>query len=367
MRIKSISLYSLEVPLAQVQHLSRGREFRQFQSTFIKIETDENITGWGEVCPWGASYLPAFPGGVQTAIAELAPQLIGMDPRRPEVINRHMDTVLTGHIYAKAGIDYALWDIIGKACNLPVYELLGGKEDHNVPLSYAIHVNPLEIMLADLERKRSQGVTRFSVKVGNDYETDVSIVRAFAAKRLPHETFIYDANTGWAPMDAIRVMNSVSDVDACFEQPCMSYDQCMNVRSQTRQALCLDECLVDLKDFARAFTDRSCEIVNIKLARVGGITKARAIRDLCLSYDVKMLIMCMAGTVVNDTVSAHFAQSIPSNRLIGTWSCQELITVDPAPGRGARASNGFMTPPDLPGLGVEPDLELLGESVAVFN
>jgi L-alanine-DL-glutamate epimerase-like enolase superfamily enzyme len=367
MRIQRISTYALELPLAQAQHLSRGREFREFKTTFIKIETDEGITGWGEVCPWGASYLPAFPGGVQTAIAEIAPQLIGMDPMRPEVINRFMDAVLAGHIYAKAGIDYALWDIIGKACNLPVYELLGGKEDHNVPLSYAIHVNPLEVMLADLDKKRLQGVTRFSVKVGNDYETDVSIVRAFASKRLPHETFIYDANTGWAPMDAIRVMNTVSDVDACFEQPCMSYDQCMNVRSQTRQALCLDECLVDLKDFARAFTDRSCEIVNIKLARVGGITKARAIRDLCLSYDIKMLIMCMAGTVVNDTVSAHFAQAIPSNRLIGCWSCQELLTVDPAPGQGARALNGFLTPPNLPGLGVQPNGDLLGKAIASFS
>src|ERR687890_2780199 len=108
MKITKISLYDLELPLHQPYLLSRGRTFTKFDSTFVKIETDEGITGWGEVCPWGSTYLPAFAGGVRAALAEIAPQLLGHDPREVEKMNRLMDRVLSGHLYAKAGIDYAL-------------------------------------------------------------------------------------------------------------------------------------------------------------------------------------------------------------------------------------------------------------------
>src|SRR6476620_7890585 len=119
-------MYGLELPLAEPYHLSRGRLFERFDSTFIRIDTDEGITGWGEVCPWGSSYLPAFPGGVRAALSEVAPQLIGQDPQRPDVLMRYIDAILAGHIYAKAAVDFAIWDIMGKAAGRPIYELLGG-------------------------------------------------------------------------------------------------------------------------------------------------------------------------------------------------------------------------------------------------
>jgi L-alanine-DL-glutamate epimerase-like enolase superfamily enzyme len=108
MKINQISLYALELPLKEPYLLSRGRLFERFDSTFVKIDTDEGITGWGEVCPWGASYLPAFTGGVRAAIAEMAPHLLGQDPRQPEAVYRLMDRALAGHAYAKAGIDFAV-------------------------------------------------------------------------------------------------------------------------------------------------------------------------------------------------------------------------------------------------------------------
>lgn len=368
MKITSISLYELELPLKTVQHLSRGRKFEQFLSTFVRIETDEGVTGWGEVCPWGSSYLPAFPGGVRTALAEIAPQLIGQDPRRPEQLNRLMDAVLPGHIYAKAGIDYALWDIVGRAAGRPIYAILGGKEEENtVPVSAAIHHGTPDAMVREMEIFRQRGAKRFSVKVGQGVETDIEVVRRFSDMRRSDEVMIFDANCGWSPWEAIRVMNATSDLDTTFEQPCATYEQCLIVRQQTRQPLCLDECLFELKDFVRAVSDRACQIVNIKIARVGGLTKARTIRDFLLAYDISMLTMCMAGTTINDTVCAHFGQTVPANRFIGTWSCQDYVTVDTAPGRGARSVDGHMPPPNLPGLGVEPDLEVLGKPFAVFN
>lgn len=367
MKITGISLYGLELPLETPQVLSRGRVFDRFESTFIRIDTDEGIYGWGEVCPWGSSYLPAFPGGVRAALMEMAPQLIGCDPTRPDVLNRYMDRILTGHIYAKAAVDFAIWDIMGKEAGKPIYELLGGKEDNPVPRMASVHLESTEQMLAEIERKRSIGFKNFSVKMGRGIEKDIETIEAATAAKAPGDLFIFDSNGGWSPHEATRVMNAVSHLDTTFEQPCITYDEVLSVRTRTRQPISLDECLVELRDFARAFTDRSCELVSIKLARVGGLTKARAIRDLCLAYDINMFMMCMAGTVVNDTVGAHFAKTIPAERFKGAWACQDYVTVDPAPQLGARTVNGHMSPPDLPGLGVEPDLELLGEPLAIYR
>ena len=91
MKIARITAYALELPLREPYMLSRGRRFEGFDSTFIRIDTDEGITGWGEVCPWGSTYLPAFTGGVRAAVAEIAPHLLSLDPRQPDVITRVME------------------------------------------------------------------------------------------------------------------------------------------------------------------------------------------------------------------------------------------------------------------------------------
>lgn len=367
MKITKISLYDLELPLYEPYLLSRGRTFTKFDSTFVKIETDEGITGWGEVCPWGSTYLPAFAGGVRAALAEIAPQLLGHDPREVEKMNRLMDRVLSGHLYAKAGIDYALWDIAGKAAGQPIHTLLGGAETREVPMISSIHVDTPENMANDVERWRNLGYRRHSIKVGESVDGDIARIRHLTEFRQPDEIFDYDANGGWNPWEAIQVLNAVRDTDAWFEQPCLTYEECLTVRQQTSQALSLDECITGVREVVRAISDRSCDAVNIKLARVGGITRARWIRDVCLEFGIPMMIMDMAGTVTSDSVVAHFASTLPENRCIGTWSCQDMLSVDSAPGQGARNVNGRLTVPEGPGLGHEPDADILGSPFLVVK
>jgi L-alanine-DL-glutamate epimerase-like enolase superfamily enzyme len=107
--------------------------------------------------------------------------------------------------------------------------------------------------------------------------------------------------------------------------------------------------------------------VNIKINRVGGLTRARRLRDFCLATGITMLIMDTGGTVVSDTGVAHFAQTIPASSCLGVWSCQEMVSVDPAPGQGVRNIDGCFSAPDLPGLGVEPELALLGKPIALYS
>jgi L-alanine-DL-glutamate epimerase-like enolase superfamily enzyme len=366
MRITRISVHAFDLPLYQPQYLSKGRRFDRFGSTVIKIETDEGVTGWAEVAPWGSSYLAAFPGGLRTGVCEIAPALIGEDPLKPEEIYRTMDRELNGHYYAKAVIDFAIWDIIGKWAGRPVYEMLGGGQPEAPRLSIPIHLDTPDNMLGYREKLRAEGVTTFSVKMGQGVNIDSEVIARFEETKLPHEVNVFDANGGWSPMEAVTIMNRAATTDFAVEQPCTTYEASLSVRRKTRQAISLDECITDLQMVIRAITDQACESVNIKLARVGGFTKARLVRDVLLSYDLSMYVMCMAGTAMNDTASAHFAKTVPANRLIGTWACQSLINLDICPGQGARPANGRLAPPELPGLGVVPDEALIGPPIAVF-
>ena len=134
MKIKKIALYQVDIPLSVEYKVSGGRVRTSQDSTVVSIETDEGITGWGESCPWGTNYLPAFATGARAGIAELAPHLIGLNPCWLGDINEVMDKELVGHPYVKTALDMACWDILGKKCGVPVYELMGGLLVKDLPL-----------------------------------------------------------------------------------------------------------------------------------------------------------------------------------------------------------------------------------------
>ena len=128
MKIRSISAYQVDLPLHEGSYnWSGGKSVSVFDSTIVSVETDEGITGYGEVCPLGPFYLPAYATGTRTGIAELAPHLIGEDPTQLLPLNQRMDIALKGHPYVKSAIDIACWDILGKISNRSVCTLLGGR------------------------------------------------------------------------------------------------------------------------------------------------------------------------------------------------------------------------------------------------
>ena len=106
-------------------HLSGGRTYNSFDATFACITNDTGIEGWGESTPFGATYVGAHALGARAGITEIAPHLLGRDPRQVERINDVMDEVLIGHNHAKSALDIACWDVFGKSVGLPVCELLG--------------------------------------------------------------------------------------------------------------------------------------------------------------------------------------------------------------------------------------------------
>ena len=367
MKITAICAWQLDLPLTKPYWLSGGRlKFECLDSTILRIDTDSGISGWGEGCPWGVTYLPAFGKGIRAGLAELAPLLIGLDPRQTDAINRVMDLALPGHPYIKAALDIACWDITARAAGLPLCEALGAREPAPVAVASSVSTGTPQQMLDEVKRFREMGYRVHSCKVGADVAQDIERIKLLATNALPDEIVFYDANRSWLPREAMTVMNSVSGIDSWFEQPCETLDEIAQLRRQRRYPICIDEGLHTMQDLLRIQREGIAELVNIKINRVGGITRARQLRDFCLSTGISMLVMETGGSVLADSAAAHLAQTIPSASCLGSWSCQDMISVDPAPGQGARVVDGCFRIAQTPGLGVEPDPGQLGDLFASY-
>ena len=131
-----------------------------------------------------------------------------------------MDAVLRGHPYVKAAIDVACWDILGKATDLPCYQLLGGAAQEEIKLYRAISQIEPDAMAANVAGYRAEGYTKFQLKVGADADSDIARIRLCAEVMKPGDVLVADANTGWTMHEAARVTNAVRDVDVYIEQPC---------------------------------------------------------------------------------------------------------------------------------------------------
>src|SRR5438270_4304933 len=274
MKITRIRAYQIDLPLHEGSYKwSGGKSVTVFDSTVVRVETDEGITGHGEVCPLGPFYLPAYANGVRAGIAELGPHLLGEDPRELLKLNRRMDTALKGHPYVKSALDMACWDILGKATGQPVCVLLGGRYGDDFGLYRAISQESPEAMAGRVAGYRAEGYRRFQLKVGGDPAVDIERIRAVAAQLKPGDRLVADANTGWLMHDALRVVRAVRDVDVYIEQPCLSYEECLAVRRHTDHPFVLDEVVDSIEMLVRGRADLAMDVVKLKISKLGGLAR----------------------------------------------------------------------------------------------
>jgi L-alanine-DL-glutamate epimerase-like enolase superfamily enzyme len=369
MRITAISVYQVDLPVKGGGFKSSGgRLQRSLDSTVVRIDTDQGLSGWGESCPFGSNYLPAFAEGARAGIQVLAPHLLGEDPRELGAINARMDGALYGIPYAKTALDVACWDLLGKATGLPVYALLGGKLQQAFPFTGFVTLDPGPETAARIDDYRQRGCDRFEFKGSGDPTTDIDMIRWVGERMHPGDTLKVDANGGWTLDQALRVAESVRDVHVLFEQPCRSYEACRSFRRSTGRPMALDESIEGLPDLLRALQDGVLDVLNLKTGRVGGITKARQMRDLCVSLGIPLYVQDTAGGEFNAAAIVHLAHSTPPGLVLSMWDCAEMVT--------KQIGQGLLREPpdwvhqvyasDRPGLGVDPLLDALDEPVAVY-
>jgi L-alanine-DL-glutamate epimerase-like enolase superfamily enzyme len=367
MKIRRILAWRVELPLHETTYKwSGGKSVSVFDSTVVGVETDTGLTGYGEVCPLGPFYLPAYANGVRAGLRELGPHLLGCDPRETAVLNERMDAALKGHPYVKSGIDIACWDLLGKATGLPVCALLGGRFGESVRLYRAISQESPEEMAAKVAGYRAEGYSRFQLKVGGDPDTDIARIRAVSAKLRPGDRLVADANTGWVQHEAVRVARAVRDVDVYIEQPCLTYEECLAVRRQTDHPFILDENVDGLDMLLRAKADLAMDVVNLKISKLGGLTRTRQARDLCVRMGIAMTLEDSWGGDIATAAIAHLAHSTPEPFRFTSTDFNSYVTVSTAEG-APRRENGVMRAGTAPGLGIQPRMDVLGKAVVEIS
>ncbi len=365
MRITAIKVWQVDLPLKEGRYTwSDGHFVEVFDSTIVGVETDEGLTGYAECCPLGSAYLPSYAAGVRAGLAELAPQLIGADPLRLGDINRRMDRALKGHPYAKAPIDVACWDLLGKATGRSVCDLLGGAMQDDVVLYRAISQETPEAMAAKIAGYRDEGYVKFQLKVGGAPDTDIERIRATRAVLEAGEVLVADANTGWTRAEAARVVNAIAGLDVHVEQPCPTYEECLSIRRRTPLPFVLDEVIDGVGTLTRGLAEDAMDIINLKISKVGGLTRARLMRDLCVEAGIPMTIEDTWGGDIVTAAIAHLAQSTPAEFCFSATDFNSYGTIAIATGAPQRR-DGRMAAPTGPGLGIEPIPEALGEAVFV--
>ena len=363
MRITRINVYQVDLPLKEGRYAwSNDNYVETFDSTVVEIHTDAGIIGYGECCPLGPAYLPAYAAGVRAGLEELAPKLIGLDPTQLTSINARMDAAMRGHAYVKAPVDVACWDILGKATGQSVCSLLGGAQMDDVVLYRAISQRPPEEMAVNIGTYQVEGYTKFQLKVGGDADIDIARIVACAGVMRAGDVLDADANTGWTMHEAARVVNGVRDVDVYIEQPCRTYEECLTVRRRTALPFILDENIDGLPILLRALADGAMDGINLKISKVGGLTKARLLRDLAVETGLTMIVEDTWGGDIVTAAIAHLARSTPPEFLLAATDFNSYGTVDIATGAPRRVG-GTMTTTAQPGLGIEPIMDALGEPV----
>ncbi|WP_373650743.1 cis-3-hydroxy-L-proline dehydratase [Schlesneria sp. DSM 10557] len=363
MKISRIFAHRVELPLVEGSYKwSGGKSVSVFDSTIVGVETDTGLIGYGEVCPLGPFYLPAYAEGVRAGLKELAPHLIGLDPRELAVINHRMDAALKGHPYVKSGIDIACWDLLGKSTSLPVCMLMGGRFGDSVRLYRAISQESPDAMAVKVAGYREAGYTRFQLKVGGDPDTDIERIRAVRAMLLPSDRLVADANTGWTQHEAIRVVRAVRDIDVYIEQPCLTYEECLAVRRHTDHPFVLDENIDHLSMLLRAKADLAMDVVNLKISKLGGLTRTKQVRDLCVSMGIAMTLEDSWGGDITTAAIAHLAHSTPEEFRFTSTDFNSYVTVSIAEGAPCRVQ-GTMQASCTPGLGITPRADVIGPRI----
>lgn len=360
MKIKTIRAYRVLQPfVGGAYNMSKGRNADAFDAVIVSMISDSGLTGWGEMAPLGNFYSPAFASGARAGVVEIAPHLLGQDPRALGRIGRLMDTVFKGHPYIKSALDMACSDLAARAAGVPLVTLLGGREGESAELYKVVTHGAAEAMAATAARIVAEGFGRLQVKVGGDVRGDIDRVHAVAGA-VPKGTVLFcDANAGWTPFQARQFADATRDIDYVFEQPCTTIDECLSVRRMLDKPMVLDESVDSLDAMLDIHRKGAADGLTLKISRLGGVSKTRQIRDLAVDLGFMITVEDTGGAEIDTAAMAHLSLSTPEERRLHAIAFHEWVTVRTASNMPPVERNR-MGLPDGPGLGIDVREELLG-------
>jgi L-alanine-DL-glutamate epimerase-like enolase superfamily enzyme len=216
-------------------------------------------------------------------------------------------------------------------------------------------------MAAFVETSRAEGIRHFQLKLGADPHDDARRVDGVLAATTDGDVVIADANGGWRAQDAVVAARLLERLDRVFlEQPCPTLEECLYVRRLTQLPMVLDEVITDVDSLLRAWRQGAMDAINLKVSKVGGLTRARQLRDLAAALGLRATIEDtwggdLATAAVSQLAASTAADTLFTVSFMNDWVNEHLAGHEP------RSRAGVGAAPQGPGLGVEVDLELLSE------
>ncbi len=333
----------------------------------VKIETDEGLVGYGEAGAIGG--YPNYAAGIMASSAELIKRhLIHKDPCDLNNI-QHSMSLIDGHGSIKAAFDIACWDIFGKSLNKPLWALLGGKFRDKVPIYRGLPLKKPEEMAKEANAWRSEGYRYLLMKVGSgNVAEDVECIEAVLENRQPSEHLTVDASGRWRVDEALYVLKAVQHLDFVLEQPCWMYDECLSVRTRTNRAMKLDNVITDVNKVLRAQSDKACELMTLKIDKLGGLSQGKIARDITSAAGIAVTLEAQWATEITTAAVIHLALTTVPNRLLASTDLHTYSSLSTSKGEPIQVENGMMgMANELPGLGIEVNQNALGTANVIIN
>ncbi len=367
MKIAEVHVYQHDLPVKNGPYTMANAQVYSLDTTLIRMVSDTGVVGWGETCPVGPTYAESHAGGARAALNELAPALIGVDAG-PIPVRRAMDAALNGHNYAKAALDIATYDMLGKATGLRVADLLGGVVTDSVPSYYATGVGSADEIARIAREKADEGYLRLQVKVGGrSVEVDIEVIRKVWENIRGRMRLAVDGNRGWTTRDALRVSRECPDIPFVMEQPCDRVEDLEKIRGQVSHAIYMDESSVDLATVIKVVGRELVDGFGMKVTRIGGLLPMTAFRDICAARNLPHTCDDSWGGDIIAAACTHVGATVDPRRMEGVWLAAPYIEDHYDENGGIDIKGGHIALPAGPGLGLTIDPDRFGPPVASFG
>jgi L-alanine-DL-glutamate epimerase-like enolase superfamily enzyme len=369
MKITKIECIPVSIPFVKPIVMSGGAA-KCADAVVLKIHTDEGITGIAETGDTSLWYMGESQDSILSNIINVfGPQiLLGEDPFNIERIVARMDKAARGNNQSKAVVDYALHDIMGKALGVPIYKLLGGLSNPKIALAFVMSSGTPAEVGAEGKKLAKAGFKGLKLKVGaRTPDEDIELVGALRAAVGNKIKIMIDANGGWVYHQALYVLQRVAKYDVYVAEqpvPWWDIDGLARLRRKVDVPIFPDESAKELNDLIKIIEKEAADGLFLKIPKAGGILKAQKWVAIAQAANLPVMTGCMIDTGLGAACTAQFLGAMEwigkiEQEAIGPlnlYNVSDTVSTtfkDDLAVKMPRYEDGFLYPPDGPGIGVE--------------
>lgn len=353
MKITDIKTKVITIPL-HTEFKTALRTVRSIDNVIVTVLTDSSLVGFGSGAP-ATVITGETVSSILGAIEVIHASIIGMDIENHEAILQRLNNCIVGNMSAKAAVDMALYDLLAKSLQMPLYKLLGGLSD-SVETDITISLNSPEHMVKESHEKIAEGFSILKIKVGSNPGQDVERLSAINRAVGNNVQIRIDANQGWTAKEAVNISNELSQrkipIDL-IEQPVRAadFEGLRTVRNRSLFPVFADESIFSPRDALDLISMNGVDGINIKLMKCGGIYNGLKIAAIAESAGIPCMIGSMMESHISVTAAAHFAAA---KTIIRSYDLDAPLFCSFNPAKGGISYQGSQVLlPENPGLGIE--------------